>query len=401
MADDNPDFPGLIMPKGKPASETKPTIVPKSQGTGGAPPAPATGDPDFPGLTLPKGKSGASAAAPENSFLYDVFHPQPADLNRPQSWRDWATKTYSPTVAQGGRAALDDVSFGGADWARSKLTGENIADLRAQTADAQAALGPMGPVINAATYMAPGAPGRLISKGAGKLASTIGRYGAAAAEGGAASGLSSAVHQGGADTFDIDKVIKDTAKGVALGTAAQGIGDVTAPAVQRVGDYVTGKPGTAGEQWDWRTRAAAGDSTLPDDISLHQATLPPDHPAQPGLAKLQGALAQSTAPGSVADTATAGAGFGVNYIFGGGDNAAANWASTVGPAAISRLTVNPAAKAINVYDRNINVGQALDQLYGPLQNTKPSTTNVSGWADSLRDLTTGGQRPNEGNAQWW
>jgi hypothetical protein len=398
MADGDSDFPGLILPKGKPAP--KQAVVPKSEGTQGAPPAPAAGDPDFPGLKLPTGKPSATVAAPENSFLYDVFHPQPADLNRPQTWRDWATKTYSPTVAQGGRAALDDVSFGGADWVRSKLTGENIADLRAQTADAQAALGPMGPVINAATYMAPGAPGRLISKGAGKLASVVGRYGAAAAEGGAASGTSSAVHQAGSDTFDIDKVIKDTAKGVALGTAAQGVGDVTAPAVQRVGDYVTGKPGAAGEQWDWRTRAAAGDSTLPDDISLHQAVLPPDHPAQPGLAKLQGALAQSTEPGVVADASTGALGFGVNYALGGAGNAAADWASAAGPAIYSRFATNPVARGINTYDRNINIGQSLDQLY-PALYPKASTTNVSGWADSLRDLTTGGQRPNEGNAQWW
>jgi hypothetical protein len=398
MADANSDFPGLILPKGKPAP--KQTVFPQSQGTGGAPPALATGNPDFPGLVLPKGKPGTSASETQNSFLYDVFHPQPADLSRPQTWRDWGTKTYSPTVAQGGRAALDDVSFGGADWARSKLTGENIADLRAQTADAQAALGPMGPVINAATYMAPGAPGRLISKGAGKLASVVGRYGAAAAEGGAASGVSSAVHQGGADTFDLDKVLEDTAKGVALGTVAQGVGDVTAPAVQRVGDYVTGKPGAGSEQWNWRTRAATGDPTLPNDVSLHQAVLPPDHPAQPGLAKLQGALAQSTEPGVVADAATGATGFGVNYALGGADNAAANWISATAPAALSRLTVNPAAKTLNTYDRNINVGQALDQLY-PALYPKASTTNVSGWADSLRDLTTGGQRPNEGNAQWW
>jgi hypothetical protein len=391
------------MPKGKPVSETTPTVVPKSQGTGGVPQQSAPANSDFPGLILPKGKPGAAAAPDsQDSIWYDMFHPRPADLSRPQTWTDWATKTYSPTVAQGGRAALDDVSFGGADWARSKLTGENIADLRAQTADAQAALGPMGPIVNAATYMAPGAPGRLISKGAGKLASVVGRYGAAAAEGGAASGLSSAVHQGGSDTFDIDKVIKDTAKGVALGTAAQGVGDVTAPAVQRVGDYVTGKPGTASEQWDWRTRAAAGDPTLPNDVNLQQAASPPNDPAQPGLAKLQGALAQPTEPGSVADAATAGAGFGVNYALGGADNPVANWVSAGLPALYSRFGGNPAARAINTYDRNINVGQALDQLYPALYPKQgASTTNVSGWADSLRDLTTGGQRPNEGNAQWW
>ena len=375
---DNPSFPGLIMPKGPP--KAKPTVVPLSQGTQGAPPPPIPGNQNFPGLIMPKAKppgSSGSAAAPEsqNSFLYDVFHSQPADLSRPQTWRDWFTKTYDPSVKQVGTAALDDFSFGGADWAQSKYTGENIADIRARTADAQAALGPMGPIINAATYMAPGlgesklafaVPGRLISKGAQKLAPTIGRYGAAAAEGGTATGLSSAVHQGGADTFDIDKVIKDTAKGVALGVAGQGLGDVTAPAVQRVADYVSGKPGRGAEQWDWRTRAAAGDPILPAEVAVQQAVLPADHPAQPALSKVQGALAQSTQPGLVADAATGAGGFGVNYALGGADNAAANWLSTAGPAAFSRFGVNPVARTVNQFDRNLNVGQSLDQLYPAL-----------------------------------
>ena len=122
----------------------------------------------------------------------------------------------------------------------------------------------MGPVINAATYMAPGlgegklalavTAGRPSPKGRRNLPPPFGRYGAAAAEGGVASGLSSAVHQGGGDTFDIDKVIKDTAKGVALGVAGAKVDSVTStahPVVQQSRRLCEQSgPGAAAEQWD-------------------------------------------------------------------------------------------------------------------------------------------------------
>ena len=175
------------------------------------------------------------------------------------------TKTYAPTPQDYGNAALDDVSFGGADYAQSLKTGENLQDIRSRTANSQAALGPMGPIVNAMTYAIPGTgemkmvatPGKFIGKAAQYLAPKIGRYGAAAAEGGTASALSSIGHQAGdPDGIDALKVAKDTAKGAAGGVVFQGAGDVTAPAIQRVGTYVTGKPGTGGEQWPGGTNCA-------------------------------------------------------------------------------------------------------------------------------------------------
>jgi hypothetical protein len=115
--------------------------------------------------------------------LYDVIHPQPADLSRPQSWRDWATKAYSPTGTDYSNAALDDLSMGSADYGQSKLTGENIDAIRARTARSQAALGPMGPIVNAATYVA--GPGKILGPlaalGKGAVRGLAGRRGQARA----------------------------------------------------------------------------------------------------------------------------------------------------------------------------------------------------------------------------
>ena len=183
-----------------------------------------------------------------SGLWHDMVNPQAANLDRPQTWRDWVTKTYSPNASDVGRAALDDVTFGFADPTRAYLTGENVADLRARTADSQAALGPMGAVINAGTYALPGG---VVAKGlgavgkAGKVAGALGRYGAGAVEGGAASGTSSLGHQVG-EHVDPLKIAEDTAKGAAFGVGGQIIGDAAAAAARNVSNYVRGSPGRKG-----------------------------------------------------------------------------------------------------------------------------------------------------------
>lgn len=393
----------------------KQTVYPKSQGgqapSSGPTPTKIPGLNDYGGDSVSVKKDDSQGDGTWSQLGYDIFHPQAANLDRPQTWRDWVTKTYSPTAQDFGNAALDDVSFGGADYAQAKLGGGNLQDIRARTANSQAALGPMGPIVNALTYAIPGTgemkmvatPGKLINAGA-KLANT-GRYGTAAIEGGTAAALSSVGHQAG-DPNGIDplKVAKDAGYGVVGGAVLQGLGDVTAPAVQRVSNYVTGKGGTGSEAWDWRTRAAAGDPTLPAEVATQQAVLPADHPAQPALAKTQSALAQSTDPGT-GFTATQGAAALTAGAL--GLHEGMNFGESVTPGGIAGLTTRyvgePMARGVNRFDRNINVGQSMDQLYPALTGNKASVTDTSGWANALRQGWIGGDRPTDqaDDARWW
>ena len=96
----------------------------------------------------------------ERGFWYDTFHPQPADLSHPQSWRDWATKTYTPTATDYGSTAADDFTMGGADYGQSKTTGESVEAIRARTEASRRALGPMAPIVGAASYVA--GPGKIL-----------------------------------------------------------------------------------------------------------------------------------------------------------------------------------------------------------------------------------------------
>ena len=399
----------------------KQTIYPRSQG-GKAPQTPAEAAPevvpglnDYGGDSVSVNKDDSQGDGTWSQLGYDILHPQAANLDRPQTWRDWVTKTYSPTAQDFGNAALDDVTFGGADYAQAKLGGGNLADIRARTANSQAALGPMGPILNALTYAIPGTgemkmvatPGKLIH-GAAELAD-VGRYGTAAIEGGTAGALSSVGHQAG-DPNGIDalKVAKDAGKSAVGGVLFQGAGDVTAPVIQRVGTYVTGKPGVGGEQWpggtNWRDRAASGDPTLPDDIDLYQKTLPPDDPAQPALSKTKNAFDQSVDPGRGFQAVQAGTALGAGAL---GLHEGLNLAESITPGGVAGFTTRnigePIARGINTYDRNINVGQSMDQLYPALTGNKPSVTDTSGWANFLRQGWIGGERPTDaaGDAQWF
>ena len=312
MADQVPGLPGYKRATDPSSAPPKQTVFPKAEGTQGAAPTPAP-----PPISALPGyqratpsiddslsvKSDSRGDGTWSSLLHDVVNPQPANLSRPQTWRDWVTKTYSPSASDLGTAALDDASFGTADYARSKLTGENLADLRARTADAQAAMGPMGPAVNALTYAVPGAGAAKALEtigAAGKVAGALGRYGAGALEGATANTASSVGHQAG-DYIDPLKVAKDAATGAVFGVGGQAAGDAAAAAVRNVSNYVRGSPGRGGEQWDWRDRAAAGDPTLRTDMAAESALRPSDDPAQPALARTQAALGQSVEPGRMAD----------------------------------------------------------------------------------------------------
>ena len=397
------------------------TQFPKSQG--GQPAVAPADAPNVPGTDVKDYGAIERAAKAKNQndqgdgtwsgLWHDMVNPQDANLNRPQTWRDWVTKTYNPSLHDVGNATLDDASFGTADWVQSKATGENIANIRARTADSQAAMGPMGPVVNALTYAVPGAG---VAKGleaagvAGKVAANVGRYGVGAIEGGTANAASSAGHQLGG-YIDPLKVGKDALIGAGFGVGGQAAGDLAAGAVRNVSNYVRGSPGRGGEQWDWRTRAAAGDPTVQSDIAISQATLPPDHPAQPALANTQAALNQSVEPGRMADAVYGGAGALGTYMGVPPDYALLGGAFgglTAGGIS-KKMLGSPGAKAVNTLDRNINVGQSLDQLYPALYG--PQTANgalrpaldTSGWANAVRQGSLGGERPadQDRDAQWW
>jgi hypothetical protein len=389
----------------------KQAVYPKSQGGQATSSAPKEtkipGLKDYGGDSVSVKRDDSQGDGTWSGLWHDIIHPQAANLDRPQTWRDWATKTYSPSVSDVGRAALDDVSFGTADYARSKLTGENIADLRARTADAQAAMGPMGPVVNALTYVVPGAgvaKGLEAAGAAGKVAGALGRYGAGALEGAAANATSSVGHQAGG-YIDPLKVAKDTATGAVFGVGGQAVGDLAASAVRNVSNYVRGSPGRGGEQWDWRTRAASGDPTVQSDVAISRETLPSDHPAQPALAKTQAALNQSIEPGRMADAI-----YGTTGAIGGYMGVPPDYALLGGVGGLTaggvtkQMFGTPGARAINTLDRNINVGQSLDQLYPALYG--PHTTpalDTSGWANVLRQGAIGGERPvdQDRDAQFW
>jgi hypothetical protein len=390
------------------------TVFPKSQGQPTAPdstPAPIPGLPGYKRAT-PDATSSTAAPASQNSLLYDMFHPTDADLSRPQTWHDWLTKTYSPSASQVGSAALDDVSFGTADYLQSRLTGENVGNIRARTADAQAALGPMGPVVNALTYAIPGGgeaklaftPGKYLGKAAQAAAPYIGRYGAAAAEGGTAAAASSIGHQvGDPNGIDALKVAKDTGFGVAGGALAQSVGDAAAATGRPIVDLITGKDGRSSEAWNWRTRAASGDPTLPSDVANQQVFRASNDPAQPALANLQTALSQSTDPGAGFNAVASATGLATGAA---GMDKGMDWVSALVPGGVAGAATKymgePLARGINTIDRNINVGQALDQTY-PALYPNASTTDTSGWANALRQGWIGGQRSTDqaGDAQWW
>ena len=360
---------------------------------GSMPPAPSITD-------SPPGTTG-------NSFWYDVFHPQAADLTRDQTWRDWATKTYSPSMTDVGNAALDDVSMGTADWAQSKATGQDLDTIRQRTAASQKALGPMGPILNAATYVIPGTgEGKIAAKlgwlGAGKALGkvaeitkpVIGKVGAAATEGSLASGLSSAGHQLGTNETwgdEGENVAADMTKGAIFGTGGHYVGTgirniADIPAVRNVADYVNSNPGRGSTYGTIRTASNMG-ADVRADIAAEHAFAP--DPAKAGLQAAQDAASMSTAPGpvgkaamSAADYATRLASSHVIGPFGWFARGPAEWASG---------KVGDAVTAINQHAKNQAVQAGLDQAIRDSTGQR-LTVNTSGFPDFWTQASAGGAR---------
>ena len=319
-----------------------------------------------------------------NSVFYDMFHPQAADLSHPQSWRDWATKTYSPTATDYGNAALDDVSMGSADYGQSKLTGENVAAIRARTAASQAALGPMGPIVNAATYVA--GPGKIlgplaaIGKGA-KAGVKAGRAGVEAFGAGAAS---SEGHDLGSDKDQATRAVDAAKEGletVPFGVAGNWAGRGTAKVFQSGFDSAQGAPGRAGDPWfgDMRKASARGEDISPAVQQFQQGT---GYDMSPVLD------AQKIGTGPISDLTRL------------GSNYAGKWAASnipgVGPMSYFSRTPGRIGEAAHdaVVDRirNYSTQKAFDQVY-PNVAGSPLHADTSGWERAIRQGMIGGSLP--------
>jgi hypothetical protein len=319
-----------------------------------------------------------------NSVFYDMFHPQAADLSHPQSWRDWATKTYSPTATDYGNAALDDVSMGSADYGQSKLTGENVAAIRARTAASQAALGPMGPIVNAATYVA--GPGKIlgplaaIGKGA-KAGVKAGRAGVEAFGAGAAS---SEGHDLGSDKDQTTRAwdaAKEGAETVPFGVAGNWAGRGTAKVFQSGFDSAQGAPGRAGDPWfgDMRKASAQGQDISPAVQQFQQDT---------GYDMSPVTDAQKIGTGPLTDLTRKGA------------NLAGRVAATHVPGVgqMSWFSSKPGELGEWAHDkvvdriRNYATQKAFDQVY-PNVAGSPLHADTSGWSNAIRQGFIGGSLP--------
>ena len=272
-------------------------------------------------------------------------------------------------------------------------TTPSVAQLRAETAQDKKDIGPVASAVaDTAGYMM--GPGKILGPVAGKLAPVAGRYGAAAAEGMGANAIDVfGNHLGSDQPLNLWDAGKHIAAGGVAGVAGQGVGDLTAPVIRRVGNFVQGLPGRAGEQWDWRT--AADPQAKIDDYraAAPPASVAPGSPQDKALADTSKALAQSTDPGMAAHLAT-GAGTTIAAKFGltpylDSISGLAE-AGGFGAGGVSALVGNPIARGINTVDKNINVGQSFDKLY-PALTGQPSTVDASNWANLLRQGWIGQQ----------
>jgi hypothetical protein len=138
-------------------------------------------------------------------------------------------------------------------------------------------------------------------------------------------------------------------------------------------------------------------------VRRQQTFRAPNDPAQPGLAKLQSALSQSVEPGAGANAIYGATGIAGGYLGVPHDYALLGGIGGLTAGGLTKQAFGaPGARVINTVDRNINVGQSLDQLYPALYGPQsPPALDTSGWADAIRQLSIGGERPNNGSAQWW
>jgi hypothetical protein len=322
-----------------------------------------------------------AAADTGNSFWYDTFHPQPADLSRPQTWRDWATKTYSPTASDYGSAALDDVSMGSADYGQAKLTGEDINAIRRRTAASQAALGPMGPVVSAVTYVA--GPGKVLGPLAaiGKGAKAGVKAGRAALEGFGAGAISSEGHDLGSDKSQTERAtdaVKQGAESAVAGVGGNWIGRGTAKVLQPAFDAAQGAPGRAGDPWfgDMRTASAQGQDISPAVRQFQQDT---GHDLSPVLD------AQKIGTGPISDLARKGANLTGRVV-----------AGKIQP--LTYFSSKPGELGEWAHDsvlnrvRNYATQKAFDQVY-PAVAGSPLRGDTGGWTRAIQQGLIGGSLP--------
>jgi hypothetical protein len=316
-----------------------------------------------------------------NSVFWDMFHPQPADLSRPQTWRDWATKTYSPTATDYGNAALDDVSMGSADYLQAGYGGGDLAAIRARTAASQAALGPMGPIVNAATYVA--GPGKLLGPLAaiGKGAKAGVKAGRAALEGFGAGAISSEGHDLGSDKSQAERAVdaaKQGAESAVVGVTGNWVGRGTAKVLQPAFDAAQGAPGRAGDPVfsELRKGSARGEDISPD-VQWFQDTY--GHDMSPVLD------AQKIGTGPISDLTRKSA----NY-------AGRVAASHISP--MSWISNKPgeigewAHDAVMDRVRNYATQKAFDQVY-PNVAGSPLHGDTSGWTNAIQQGFIGGSLP--------
>jgi hypothetical protein len=110
-------------------------------------------DPEAAGMAQP-GDSGLA------QWWSDLRKNEPADVSRPQTWYDWATKTYSPSPQDFAKTFADAWTYGQAptaSWLAQKGGAQVPASLspeaiRAQTEAASRAGGPMSPVVQGLGY---------------------------------------------------------------------------------------------------------------------------------------------------------------------------------------------------------------------------------------------------------
>jgi hypothetical protein len=320
-------------------------------------------------------------AAAGNSVWYDMFHPQAADLSRPQSWRDWATKTYSPSLKDFGSAAADDVSMGSADYAQSKLSGEDIAKIRQRTAQSKEALGPMGPIVNAASYVA--GPGKVLGPLAaiGKGAKVGVKAGRAALEGFGAGAISSEGHDLGSDK-DFNQRAWDAAKqgteSAVLGVGGNWLGRGTARVFRPGFDAAQGAPGRAGDLsfYDMRKASAQGQNISP---AVEQFQRDTGHDMSGVLA------AQKVGTGPISDLTRKGANLTGRVI-----------AGKVQP--LTYLSSKPGELGEWAHDkvmdrvRNYATQKAFDQIY-PNVAGSPLHADTGGWVKAIQQGMIGGSLP--------
>ena len=360
--------------------------------------------PDTPVITpRPGGYAPAYSGPPRHQATADTPHPDEVGWTSPSAWGNWLSRNASEnwqkaSTAKGAdwaNSALDDVSLGTADWAQHLYTGEPTEAIRARTAASQAALGPIASNTLAAGSWALG-PGKFIKPivGAARLA-RIGGLGAAAIEGGAY-GAGSAVGHG---EHDVGIVAKDTAEGIAGGAAGRVIGEgVVAPIVRNVKNFVKGYPGRAadpvygGARTDLATNPDTAAPAIQTDAAAQQAFAKPGSPEYDALERVKQYAGTSVEPGWAAKTAGLLTGDAAGAVAGKLPQVPLlSDAVTAAGAWTGKNVINPIAKTANTWDRNVNVNNALDDLYRTQMGSPVSGSTVN-WSDFARGFgTTGGR----------